>query len=247
VVIEVDLKPGSRVIADLHLGVIDLEDVQPFLRWLEELGDVPRLLILGDLFDYWVGPAQARFAGTSHVLAGLATRVAGGTAVDIVPGNRDFLLGTGFERLTGCRVHHGGLVGTTPAGQRVLFVHGDELSTLDRNYQRMRRVLRTRLVRWTAPRLPGLADLAARRLRRVSSEVVEKKPRAEVEMQVEAARTLAERHRAGLVVCGHGHRYREEPLGGDSRWIVLDAFGGERDTLEVASGGDLALSGAPDG
>jgi UDP-2,3-diacylglucosamine pyrophosphatase LpxH len=60
-------------------------------------------------------------------------------------------------------------------------------------------------------------------------------------MQESACRELAAQHRARTVVCGHAHRYRDETLADGTRWIVLDAFGGAKDVLEVGPGGELAL------
>ena len=236
------LEVGSLVIADLHLAVLEEQEVLYFVDWLAGLQDVPGLVVLGDLFDYWVGMAQLRFPATRRVVEALSERVAGGTRVDILVGNRDFLLDRGFERRTGCHVHARGFSSHLPDGQRVSFLHGDELCTLDRRYQRMRRVLRSGPVRWLAPRLPGLSDLAARRLRKVSRKEVSGKPQAVVALQEGAAASWLERTGADLLVCGHAHRYRDVRVG-QARWLVLDAFGGPRSVLEVSPEGSLELSG----
>lgn len=240
----VPLAAGSLVIADLHLAVDEEAAVGPFVEWLAGLEGVPTLAILGDLFDYWFGMAQARHPATSRVLAALAGLVGSGTRIEVVLGNRDFLLDERFERITGCRIHPEGFQATLPAGSRALFLHGDELCTRDHRYQRMRRVLRSGPVRWVAPRLPGLASLAARRLRGVSRREVARKPSEEVLQQPEAAREAARAAGAALLVCGHAHRYRDVDLG-SARWIVLDAFGGPRSVLEVTAGDGLEVSDRP--
>ena len=61
-------------------------------------------MILGDLFEYWIGTEQARTRGGGEVLETLAERVRAGTAIDVIPGNRDFLLDASFEAASGCRV-----------------------------------------------------------------------------------------------------------------------------------------------
>ncbi len=235
------LEVGSLVIADLHLAIMEPEDVRYFVDWLAGLDGVPQLLILGDLFDYWVGMAQARFEATSQAVAALAARVAQGTGIEIILGNRDFLLDARFERLSGCRIHEEGILARTPDGTRVYFLHGDQLCTLDHRYQRMRRVLRSGPVRWIAPRLPGLAEMAARRLRKVSKRELAKKEDFVVDQQEEAAASWVARMDADLLVCGHAHSYREVPLG-QARWVVLDAFGGQKSVLEVFPGGELGVS-----
>jgi UDP-2,3-diacylglucosamine hydrolase len=240
---EVPLEEGTLVIGDLHLDVEDEHAVAAFVAWCERSAAAPRIVILGDFFEYWVGAAQLGVAArVLDALRGLTSR---GVAIDVIPGNRDFLLDDAFESSSGARVHPGGLVGRLMAGDaeaaRVLFIHGDELCTLDRPYQRLRRVLRSRPVRFVAPRLPApLARAAARRLRGASRKATGAKPRAEMELQPDAALRAARERRCGTVVCGHAHRFRDDALPGGVRWLVVDAFGGARDTLEVAAGGALA-------
>jgi len=254
----VPLLPGSRIVADLHLDVLDEPRPEGFLDWLGRIRGAPRLVILGDLFEFWVGPAQVGPAG--GVLAALRELVEAGTAVDLVPGNRDFLLDRSFERASGARVRPRGLVGrltaeAEPGGgaggegaateRRVLLIHGDELCTRDRGYQRLRRVLRSAPVRWLAPRLPeGVATRLARRLRGASRRAVAQKPRPETELPPAEAAARARAHGCRSLVCGHAHRFRDEPLEGGGRWLVVDAFGGRRDALRVSPGGELRVEGS---
>lgn len=236
------LPAGSLVIADLHLDPAGGEGVDAACRWLASLVDVPALLVLGDLFDVWVGPAQARLAGADSVVRALAAYSGRGGWLGVVPGNRDFLLDASFERLTGAEVHRDGLLARLDSrdGPRALMVHGDELCTRDLAYQRLKRVLRSGPVTWLAKRLPlSVARLAARRLRRASENAVPHKTAAEKSMQAGACADLAARAGADILVCGHAHRFRDERLEGGPRWIVVDAYGGPRDCLRVGAGGQL--------
>lgn len=234
---EIELLAGALAICDLHLDLASEAASLGFVRWLDGLERVPQLIVLGDLFDVWVGPAQAGLPGAPGVLDALGRLVDRGTGVLVVHGNRDFLLGASFERRTGARVLPDGFVGRA-GDERLLFVHGDELCTLDRGYLRLRRVVRSRPVTWLAPRVPlGIAVRIARRLRRASTEAVRAKPIEEKSMQTEAARSLAALERAGTVICGHAHEFRDRELPGGARWIVLDAYGGRRDALLVGAGG----------
>jgi len=202
-------------------------------------------VILGDLFEYWIGPAQAREPNARRVLDGLRALAGNRCAIEVVHGNRDFLLDEGFERASGTRLRPGGFVGLLPGARdrsrRVLVVHGDELCTLDRPYQRLRRVLRSGPVRWLVPRLPGpLAQGLARRLRRASRRAVAAKPDPQKAQQPETCRELARRHDCAALVCGHVHRFRDETLPDGPRWLVVDAFGGELDGVAVDARGELA-------
>ena len=247
---EVELAPGTLCIGDLHLDVSPAGgDHAPFVRWLAGLRDVPRLVILGDLFDAWIGPAQRRIEPARRACEALAALRARGAAIDVVPGNRDFLLDADFERASGATLRTRGLVGLA-SGRRLLLVHGDELCTLDLAYQRLKRVLRSPPVLWLAPRVPTPAALwVARRLRGASVRALATKPPAEKEQQRSAAEALLALHGCEELVCGHAHRFRDEPLPGGGRWRVLDAFGHGRDLLRLAPGGALepASSGVAGG
>jgi UDP-2,3-diacylglucosamine hydrolase len=243
---EVPLAPGTLFVADLHLDLEDERAVAAFLGFLERAADAPRLVVLGDLFEYWLGRAHAETPGGERVIAALAARARAGRRFDLVPGNRDFLLDAGFERVAGATVHPAGFVGVLPGGGRVAFLHGDELATRDRAYQRLRRVIRSRAVVGLAPRLPlAVSRALARRLRRASRTAVARKPAADKALQPEAAAALARSLGVGAVVCGHAHAYRFERIGA-VEWTVLDAFGGRRDALLVTAAGELRVARAQD-
>jgi len=240
------------VIADLHLDVSPSAlEPSTFLEFLAAQRGTARLVILGDLFDAWIGPAQMELRAAGRVVAALRELVDSGTPVDIVVGNRDFLLDSKFEQRAGARVHRDGFVAKLGDGSRALLVHGDEFCTLDVGYQRLKRVLRSAPLLWGVPRLPrAVALAAARRLRRASVQAVQAKPSAEKQQQPAVVGEFAAAAECDLVVCGHAHELRdtsvEKPGGGRTRWIVLDAFGGRRDVLRWGLDGGLELgSSAP--
>lgn len=257
-----DLQPGTRFVGDLHLIVDEDSDWggagpggpraerERFTHYLDALrstsNPAPALVILGDLFEYWFGPAQADSAGGRAVLEALARHTASGLDVHLVPGNRDFLLGRSFTRATGVQLHPRGFVGRV-GQRRWLVVHGDELCTLDRGYLRLRRVLRNPALRGIAPHLPQAAGRSvARRLRKASQRALDTKPRAEAEQQWSAVQALCERHAAEGLICGHAHRFRNDTLAPDGsplEWWVVDAFGSGTDELTLA--GDGGLHGGP--
>jgi UDP-2,3-diacylglucosamine hydrolase len=210
--VDIDLEPGALVIADLHLDASSAEAHAPFRDFLAAASDRSTLLILGDLFDAWVGPAHARLPGASSILAAL--RRAGDSPA--------------------------GILAKLPDASLALFLHGDELCTLDHAYQRMKRIVRSRPARWLAPRLPdSLALGVARRMRKVSKHAVMNKPSETKRQQVEEVRARAGAAGAETLICGHAHEFRDERLPQGPRWLVLDAFGGAHDLLELNSAGTL--------
>ena len=241
---EIELVEGARVIADLHLDLGDPESVAPFLAFLAGLKGCPQLVVLGDLFDVWVGPAQMSEGEAPRVLGALAHLEKQGTKLFVVHGNRDFLLERHFaERVWGTLLPDG-FVAKLPDGSRMLCVHGDTLCTKDKGYQRLRRVLRSRPLLWIAPRLPyWFSRAVARRLRRASVEAIAAKTSDEKSIQRDAVAAAASEHRASIVLCGHAHAFRDEKVG-ETRWIVLDAFGGPRAQLQAVAGGVRPIEGA---
>ena len=236
----IDLQAGALVISDLHLDAASATGHEPFLNFLAAAGNRPQLWILGDLFDAWVGPAHARLPGASSILSALRRASDGGLGIALVPGNRDFLLDETFGLATGVRLCAGGILATLPDGSRTLFIHGDELCTLDRAYQRMKRIVRSAPARWLAPRLPDAVALAvARRLRKASTAALVQKPAELKRQQIAEVRERAVATRADTLVCGHAHEYRDERLPQGPRWLVLDAFGGAHDLLELSTAGRL--------
>lgn len=139
---EAELAEGVLAVADLHLDAARRESVEPFVRFLRgRAAGAPALVVLGDLFDVWVGPSEARLPGAAAVRARIAGFTERGARVHVVPGNRDFL-DAAFERASGATLHvRQGFVARV-GGARVLCLHGGVLCTRDAGYLRLRRALR---------------------------------------------------------------------------------------------------------
>jgi UDP-2,3-diacylglucosamine hydrolase len=175
------------------------------------------------------------------VLDALAACTRRGTSVELVPGNRDFLLGKAFEERTGARLHAEGFVGIARE-RRLLFLHGDTLCTKDKGYIRLRRVLRSRAVSWIAPRVPlAVGSQIARRLRRESVRALSQKLPEEKSIQRDAAVFEAHAERCDTLLCGHAHTFRDESLAGAVRLVVLDAFGGASGVIDIDERGELSV------
>src|SRR3569623_1481106 len=110
-------------ISDLHLSHERPALAALFLNFLH--GRAPQaeaLYILGDLFEVWLGD-DAIHPAYQPILAALRALADSGVPVYVMHGNRDFLLATGFERASGCRLI------ADPAlielhGERTLLMHG---------------------------------------------------------------------------------------------------------------------------
>jgi UDP-2,3-diacylglucosamine hydrolase len=181
------------------------------------------VLILGDLFEAWVGD-DARFDGFGADCAAVLCEASRHRAVAFMHGNRDFLVGPGL--LDACGVQ--ALDDPTLAlafGRRVLLTHGDALCVDDVDYQRFRRDVRSDAWRAAFLALPLGERLArARAMRDASAAHQTARP---PETSAEVDDTLAVRWLADVgaesMVHGHTHRPGTHALpGGRVRCVLGD-------------------------
>jgi UDP-2,3-diacylglucosamine hydrolase len=157
---ERDARAVSTLLAsDLHLDGALPDAIAQFELFLSgPAREAEALYILGDLFESWVGdddddPDRVR------VCAALRALSRADVACHVCHGNRDFLMATGFEERTGCRILADPTI-VERYGERVLLTHGDALCVDDTAYQRLRSMVRTADWQRRFMRLP----LATRRL-----------------------------------------------------------------------------------
>ncbi len=197
---------STLFISDLHLRGEQPETLGLFSRFLRERArEANALYILGDLFEVWLGD-DLLLPGCEQVLAELKSLTESGVPVRVMPGNRDFLLGKGFEQATGCEL----LEEPTRleiAGSPTLLLHGDTLCTDDRPYQEMRRTLRDPA--WIEDFLgksPEERIAVARQLREKSREATGSKAYAIMDVNGEAVSEAFREHGVGRIIHGHTHR-----------------------------------------
>jgi UDP-2,3-diacylglucosamine hydrolase len=129
-------------VSDVHLDAGAPEAQRQFLDFLRtRVAGARALYILGDLFESWVGDDDAD-GDRAAVLAALREVTASGVACFLLHGNRDFLIGEGFCRATGCQLLPDPVIAQID-GEPVLLTHGDALCTDDHAYQELRSIVRT--------------------------------------------------------------------------------------------------------
>jgi UDP-2,3-diacylglucosamine hydrolase len=158
------------VFSDAHLGSgTDAHESEKVAR-IEELlekvrADGDRLVILGDLFDFWFEYKHAIPKEHTDVLMMLRDLVRRGIRVDYVSGNHDFWMDDYFETHIGLTLHRDSLE-VEYADRRLYMTHGDGLAPGDRGYRILKRILRNRFNIWLYRKLPP--DWAIPLARRVS-------------------------------------------------------------------------------
>lgn len=162
--------PPTRVavLADAHIGGPG-GAAGPLVEQLDALADegCGHLVLLGDLFQVWVGSRKFETPDHRAVAEALARLKSGGVRLDYIEGNRDFFLnGSPYEELFASV----GLSLDFQVGERrLLAVHGDGLDPSDLKYRFWNKLSKSRLSRTLWLGLPAslagyLADSTERRL-----------------------------------------------------------------------------------
>jgi len=128
------------LLSDVHLHA---DMPRTFAAWRQHLLSTPAdaVLILGDLFEVWVGDDAASGAFAADCVAVLRA-ASQSRMLGFLPGNRDFLVGdallaaASMQRLADPTV-------LQAYGKRWLLSHGDALCTADTAYQQFRQQVRS--------------------------------------------------------------------------------------------------------
>lgn len=196
-------------ISDLHLAD---DTPRGFDAWERYLLGTPAdaVLILGDLFEVWVGD-DARDEGFEARCAAVLKRASAQRYVGFMVGNRDFLVGEAM--LADCGVQS--LPDPTVVAafnERVLLTHGDALCLADVEYQAFRQVVRSPA--WQAAQLARpLAQrrALAKQIREQSAGMhAQRAPADWVDVDPTAASAWMSAARAHVMIHGHTHRPTDE-------------------------------------
>lgn len=209
--------------SDVHLGGVPAETEASFHRWLRKAGtEASKVVINGDLFDFWFEYRSAIPRGHTRTLGLLADLVDSGVPVTVFGGNHDWWGGSYLESEVGVCFHKYQQI-LDLAGRRALVTHGDGVGAGDHGYKMLSKVLRNPLsigaFRWLHP------DLAAWVAGRVSRTEKRGETRTGPNMnRVKALRLWAEEQLANdealnCVVTGHTHHPECDDIGGD-RWVI---------------------------
>ncbi len=237
---------STLFIADLHLSTERPEIIALFLRFLEqEASQTEALYILGDLFEVWLGDDAVQ-PGLQVVLEGLKNLTENGVPVCVMVGNRDFLLGEAFEKMTGCTLLDDPSV-IDLYGNPTLLMHGDTLCTDDLDYQAFRREVRTPQWRETVLAKSIEERLQMAREARAESRARTREKAAEImDVNTQAVEDAFRQHSVSRLIHGHTHRPAVHKLtvdGKDVMRIVLGDWYQQTSVLKVTAD-DFSLARA---
>jgi UDP-2,3-diacylglucosamine hydrolase len=125
-------------ISDLHLCAERPHINRQFFEFIERTASqAGALYILGDLFEYWAGDDDLADPLNASVAEALKALDAKGTAVCLMHGNRDLLIGREFAQRCGASLIPDPTL-LDLHGTRTLVMHGDTLCIDDVEYQKFR-------------------------------------------------------------------------------------------------------------
>ena len=198
--------PRTLFISDLHLDAGRPQITHLFLDFLEtRASGSDALYILGDLFEAWIGDDDQSGMNQS-VCQGLRQCAASGTAVFVMHGNRDFLLGERFaDQSNSTLLQDPTLIDLY--GTPTLLMHGDRLCTDDTEYLSFREMVHDK--QWQASFL--VKSLEQRRkiavdMRALSKEKTGDKTEAIMDVNQEAVIETMTKNQVPRLIHGHTHR-----------------------------------------
>jgi UDP-2,3-diacylglucosamine hydrolase len=236
------LRPGSDLVfvGDVHLDRNDAV-LGEFLDYLLGLAAAAgRIVLMGDLFNLWIGEPSLEQDHHRAVIATLRRIRASGTEIHYLEGNRDYRIARAHLRSTFDAVSAYGL-DESWGGRRIWAAHGDLVNRRDLQYRAWRALSRSQAAWWLFSAIPtarrfAMAESLERKLRVTNVEMKRVVPEATI-------REYAARHQptpGAAVVLGHFHVERDL----SSSVYVLPEWKGSRRHLRATAGGELRFEDA---
>lgn len=197
--------PFTVFASDVHLSPAHPMQLELFLLFLhEKAAHAQALYILGDLFDVWVGKdIHSEF---HQIVLQALKKVSDKIPVYFIHGNRDFLCTRNFLAQAGIQKLPDPYL-ISLYGVPTLLSHGDKLCTLDKAYQRYRRVAQNPVVRSLFLKLPLKArEKISVNLRQKSQQYQQQQQTNILDVTESAVINVMQKYHARQLIHGHVHR-----------------------------------------
>lgn len=225
------MQPNNRnlsliFISDLHLHPNHPELIQALSHFFEnKITSDSYLFILGDLFETWLGD-DSGLQLYHEVISLLARQSKKGSRIYFMHGNRDFLVGSDFSKVTGVTLipdYYKIELGE----HKILLLHGDTLCTKDEDYQKFRQLVRN--PKWKINFLAKTVDereTIAQNYRQQSKVMSAQKKGCIMDVSEEEVMRQMRNHNCDVMIHGHTHRpkihcYRSTQYSNLTHRIVL--------------------------
>jgi UDP-2,3-diacylglucosamine hydrolase len=205
------MKEDIFFLSDAHLGADDPAVEESKVRKLLDFFDHVnthghRLVILGDLFDFWFEYRRVIASCNFPILAGLWNLRRNGIRIDYYLGNHDYWTSGFLSQHLATTVHD------SPSSElfgkrRAFLAHGDGLSANEKGYLYMKRILRSPISATVFSLLhPDAGAWLARLTSRKSRQRIEEKRERTARNLRAFARKQLESGAYDWIIVGHSHQ-----------------------------------------
>ena len=215
---------ATYFISDLHLERIESSITNIFTEFLDDLNQNDSLYILGDLFESWIGDDNVTELSQyiSDQLLSLSER---NISVEIMHGNRDFLIGEDFCKASSIELINDPRIIEIDT-KKVLLTHGDELCTDDKEYQAFRSVVRNPLWQKDFLNFPiSKREKIAGEAKDASKDSKENKEMEIMDVNTDAVLKAFNDHPVQIMIHGHTHRPNIHKISNEERKLTRYVLG----------------------
>lgn len=197
-------------VSDLHLKSEEKDKAKLFINFLSSIDStVTHLVLLGDVFDFWIGRHSYFQKKFPKIIGQLQRIVQMGIQVHYFEGNHDIHLKKFWQDEVGAKVHpekhvfrFGNLI--------VRAEHGDLMNPEDKGYLFLRWLLRTKPMEILSYQIPGqIVGWIGERSSQVSRVYTDRITRDYTQKVIDFTRTYAmqecQKEEFDLIITGHTH------------------------------------------
>lgn len=198
--------PTIHFISDLHLQQSQSHLSELFFYYMQNIApSSEKLFVLGDLFEVWVGDDHLTDFNQKIIQQFNAYSSTHGELY-VAHGNRDFLLGEKFARLTGAQLIEEPFE-LTWQDKKIYLMHGDVLCTDDIEYQKFRSMVRDPV--WQKQLLEQPLEVRLKMagdIREQSKQAQMQKVQDIMDVNQQAVATFFSDNQCDWLIHGHTHR-----------------------------------------
>lgn len=227
--------------ADFHLN--PGADASLLEKYLKLFKKDDHCFFLGDFFEVWYENINSVPDGYEDILSLLKRTTSKGVVIHLLKGNRDFLAGKKMVEMTGIVLHDNPII-LEYEEQKILLIHGDELLSEDKSYQRFKKIIRSKFMVGVSRFLPkkALKNISGE-LRSVSKNKTQKLKEDSFKVDFKLINSLIEKEKITCIVAGHLHKkmlLTENFAHGEVNLHVLEQSGEIKIVYKILSKGILS-------
>jgi|TARA_B100001287_G_scaffold71065_1_gene58684 UDP-2,3-diacylglucosamine hydrolase len=232
-------------ISDLHLEPIENSRLKTFYNLLSRANDdFDALYIIGDLFEYWIGDDDEHPVNR-NIIQNIKKSTDNGLGIFLMHGNRDFLLGSKFEEMTGAKIIDDMTI-IEDEFCKIMVSHGDVFCTDDIEYQKLKKTLRSD--EWIKSFLSKTIEeriIFANQLRSQSAESSSNKAESIMDVNLDYVDEVIEKNNLDILIHGHTHRPAIHKLDSGASRAVLGSWENNEGWIIEYKQGNIDLKSFP--